>query len=96
MAQLPQRTAISSRSHDETRKCACGECVALTYDIENRLATAASGTAVESYFYDEVNHRVEKTMGTNDYLYFYGPSGKLLSIRSVAANGVTSVVADRV
>ena len=34
--------------------------------------------------------------GTNDYLYFYGPGGKLLSIRSVAANGVTSVVADRV
>ena len=69
---------------------------ALTYDMENRLATATSGTVVETYFYDEANHRVEKTMGTNDYLYFYGPSEKLLSIRSVAANGVTSVVADRV
>ena len=69
---------------------------ALTYDMENRLATATSGTAVESYFYDESKRRVEKTMGSSDYLYFYGPSGKLLSIRSVAANGVTSVVADRV
>ena len=35
---------------------------ALTYDMENRLTTATSGTAVESYFYDEANHRVEKTM----------------------------------
>ena len=69
---------------------------ALTYDMENRLATATSGTAVESYAYDESNHRVEKTMGTNDYLYFYGPSGRLLSIRSVSGTGVTSMVADRV
>ena len=68
---------------------------ALTYDMENRLATATSGTAVESYYYDESKRRVEKTMGSNDYLYFYGPSGRLLSIRSVAANGVISVVADR-
>ena len=64
--------------------------------MENRLATATSGTAVESYFYDESNHRVEKKNGTNDYPYFYGPGGKLLSIRSVTAGGVTSMVADRV
>ena len=69
---------------------------ALTYDMENRLATATSGTAVESYFYDESNHRVEKTIGSSDYLYFYGPSGKLLSIRSVSGTGLTSMVADRV
>ena len=35
-------------------------------------------------------------MGSNDYLYFYGPSGKLLSIRSVSGAGLTSMVADRV
>ena len=69
---------------------------ALAYDMENRLATATAGTAVEGYYYDESNHRVEKKDGTNDYLYFYGPGGKLLSIRSVSAGGVTSMVADRV
>ena len=35
-------------------------------------------------------------MGSNDYLSFYGPSGKLLSIRSVSGTGVTSMVTDRV
>ena len=69
---------------------------ALAYDMENRLATATAGTAVESYYYDESNHRVEKKNGTNDYLYFYGPGGKLLSIRSVSAGGMTSMLADRV
>ena len=94
--------AVSSKnwlagvSYDANGNALAVNAFALTYDMENRLATATSGTAVESYFYDEANHRVEKTMGSNDYLYFYGPSGKLLSIRSVAANGVTSVVADRV
>ena len=68
---------------------------ALTYDAENRLATATSGSAVESYSYDESNHRVEKIFGASDYIYFYGPGGRLLSIREVT-NGTTSVVADRV
>ena len=94
--------AVSSKnwlagvSYDANGNALAVNAFALTYDMENRLTTATSGTAVESYYYDEANHRVEKTMGSNDYLYFYGPSGKLLSIRSVAANGVTSVVADRV
>ena len=67
---------------------------ALTYDVENRLATATSGTAVESYLYDESNHRVEKTIGSSDYLYFYGPGGRLLTILQLWA-GTTSLVANR-
>ena len=68
----------------------------LNYDAENRLATATSGSAVESYSYDESNRRVEKSLGSSDYLYFYGQNGRLLSIRAVSSSGVTSVVADRV
>lgn len=67
---------------------------ALTYDVENRLATATSGSVVESYLYDESNHRVEKVLGSADYLYFYGPGGKLMSNRQIAG-GTTNIVADR-
>ena len=67
----------------------------LQYDVENRLATATSGSAVESYLYDESNHRVEKTIGSADYFYFYGPGGRLLTILQLWA-GTTSLVADRV
>ena len=81
------------------------------YDSDQRVITVTHGTdetqtygyrcdaAVESYAYDESNHRVEKTNGSGDYLYFYGPDGRLLSIRQVQKVGntwLTSVVADRV
>jgi hypothetical protein len=52
---------------------------ALTYDVERRLATARSGSAVKSSSYDESNRRVEKIFGSSDYIYFYGPGGQLLS-----------------
>jgi YD repeat-containing protein len=92
--------AVSSKnwlagvSYDLNGNALAVNAFALTYDVENRLATATSGTAVESYFYDESNHRVEKILGSADYLYFYGPGGRLLSIRSVSGT-VTNVVADR-
>ena len=76
-------------------ECLAVNAFALNHDAENRLATATSGSAVESYSYDESNHWVEKVFGSSDYLYFYGPGGRLLSIRSVSS-GLTSVVADRV
>ena len=76
-------------------ECLAVNAFALNHDAENRLATATSGSAVESYSYDESNHWVEKVFGSQDYIYFYGPGGRLLSIRSVW-NGTTSVVADRV
>ena len=44
--------------------------------------------------YDESNHRVEKTIGSSDYLYFYGPDGRLLTILQLWA-GTTSLVANR-
>ncbi len=49
---------------------------------------------MESYLYDESNHRVEKTIGSADYFYFYGPGGRLLTILQLWA-GTTSLVANR-
>ena len=85
---------LSGVSYDPNGNALAVNAFALTYDAENRLAT--SGSAVESYFYDESNHRVEKIFGSSDYIYFYGPGGRLLSIRAVSTTGLTSVVADRV
>ncbi len=92
--------AVSSKnwlagvSYDLNGNALAVNAFALTYDVENRLATATSGTAVESYLYDESNHRVEKTIGSADYFYFYGPGGRLLTILQLWA-GTTSLVANR-
>ena len=85
---------LAGVSYDLNGNALAVNAFALTYDVENRLATATSGTAVESYLYDESNHRVEKTIGSSDYLYFYGPDGRLLTILQLWA-GTTSLVANR-
>ena len=96
---VSSKNQLAGVSYDANGNALGVNAFALTYDMENRLATATSGTAVESYAYDESNHRVEKTNGSGDYLYFYGPDGRLLSIRQVQKVGntwLTTVIADRV
>ena len=92
---MSSKNWLAGVSYDLNGNALAVNAFALTYVAENRQATATSGSAVESYFYDENNHRVEKIFGSSDYIYFYGPGGRLLSIREVT-NGPTSVVADRV
>ena len=92
---MSSKNWLAGVSYDLNGNALAVNAFALTCDAENRLGTATSGSAVESYFYDENNHRVEKIFGSSDYIYFYGPGGRLLSIREVT-NGTTSVVADRV
>ena len=59
----------------------------LGYDIENRLTGySTNNTLVESYAYDESNRRVEKWTSTTDTIYFYGPSGKLLTVAKVTTS----------
>ena len=80
---VSSKNQLAGVSYDANGNALALNALALTYDMENRLATATSGTAVESYAYDESNHRVEKTSGSGDYPYFYGPDGRLLSIQQV-------------
>ena len=60
---------------------------ALAYDYENRAKSATMGSFVESYFYDESNRRVEKINSLNDFIYFYGVDGRLLSTFKATVSG---------
>ena len=52
----------------------------LSYDMENRLVSATTGSSTETYKYDAANHRVERiTASGYDFVYFYGPNGKVLA-----------------
>ena len=52
----------------------------LSYDMENRLVSATTGSSTETYKYDAANHRVERiTASGYDFVYFYGPNGEVLA-----------------
>ncbi len=52
---------------------------ALAYDPANRLSSATTGSFVETYGYDASNHRIERINSALDTVYFFSPSGALLS-----------------
>jgi RHS repeat-associated protein len=51
----------------------------LGYDPVNRLSYATTGSFIETYAYDASNHRIERINASLDTVYFFSPSGALLS-----------------
>ncbi len=51
----------------------------LGYDPVNRLSYATTGSFIETYAYDASNHRIERINSSLDTVYFFSPSGALLS-----------------
>ncbi len=51
----------------------------LGYDPANRLSYASTGSLIETYTYDASNHRIERINSSLDTVYFFSPSGALLS-----------------
>ncbi|HZU29040.1 MAG TPA: RHS repeat-associated core domain-containing protein [Bryobacteraceae bacterium] len=66
---------------------AYGSGVALTYDVENRLATYNGSV---KYAYAPDNHRVwNLDASSNQWVWFYGPDGAQMGTYKIVVNGTT-------
>jgi YD repeat-containing protein len=75
----PAKNWLTGYTYDLNGNVASFNNFALAYDPANRLLTATSGSFVETYGYDASNHRIERINSSLDTVYFFSPSGALLS-----------------
>ena len=71
---------LSGYSYDSNGNVGSYNSFALGYDPANRLSYATTGSFTETYGYDAANHRIERVNSSLDTVYFFSPSGKLLSM----------------
>ncbi len=70
---------LTGYTYDPNGNVASYSNFALAYDPANRLSSATTGSFVETYSYDASNHRIERVNSALDTVYFFSPSGALLS-----------------
>ena len=71
---------LSGYSYDQNGNVGSYNSFALGYDPASRLSYATTGSFTETYGYDAANHRIERVNSSLDTVYFFSPSGKLLSM----------------
>ncbi len=75
----PAKNWLTGYTYDSNGNVASYSNFALAYDPANRLSSATTGSFVETYGYDASNHRIERVNAALDTVYFFSPSGVLLS-----------------
>jgi RHS repeat-associated protein len=75
----PAKNWLTGYTYDANGNVGSYNNYSLGYDPVNRLSYATTGSFIETYAYDASNHRIERINSALDTVYFFSPSGALLS-----------------
>jgi RHS repeat-associated protein len=75
----PAKNWLTGYTYDANGNVGSYNNYSLGYDPVNRLSYATTGSFIETYAYDASNHRIERINASLDTVYFFSPSGALLS-----------------